>query len=531
MAQIVILSDVVSYGELGAGRYIGPYVIASQLEDHGFSTVVLDFFTAKANFFEYLENFIESSTLIVGISSTFLSPSAYFKTGRGRHNSFDSYNSGFLWKDTDQEWLEWSAELKELLRRKAPKAKIVIGGVKAAKFLKRPDLARDVDYFALGAGDSSIVQAASALRDGKEPEIKEIAGLKVFSQMVLKHQMNACPVTTFQKKWAIQQGEALPIEISRGCIFNCKYCYYERKSSLRKSVDILIQEITRNYELFGTNSYSFTDDCFNDSREKVETICGALLKLPFKIDFTTYARVDVGVKFPHTADLMVEAGASSLHWGLESFHPEAARRAGKGTPPEKVKEFLLWFKKQHGHRCFSFGSFITGLPYEPESSVHETIDWLLAHDPLHAVGFGPLTIAPYTESLDQTVVDFADYSRHPEKYGFSRIGGIDDWEHEWMTYKKAAELANFANQQWLSKKESGVFSFTWQYYHLRSLGYTNEDLLGRFQKTELKASLTAEVIGRHKAFIEQYWADLARLNPRDGQVNADHFANHDRISR
>ena len=82
-----------------------------------------------------------------------------------------------------------------------------------------------------------------------------------------------------------------------------------------------------------------------------------------------------------------------------------------------------------------------------------------------------------------------------------------------MTYQKAAELANFANNQWLSKKESGVFSFVWQYYHLRSLGYTNEDLLGRFQKTEFKTSLTEEVIQRHKRFMENYWADLTALNP------------------
>lgn len=276
----------------------------------------------------------------------------------------------------------------------------------------------------------------------------------------------------------------------------------------------MIEEFQRNYDLFGTTSYSFTDDCFNDSREKVETICGAILKLPFKIDFTSYARVDVAVKFPDTADLMVEAGASSLFWGLESFHPEAAKKAGKGTPPDRVKEFLVAFKKKHGQKCFGSGSFITGLPGEPESSVLDTLDWLTHHDPLHAVAFSPLLLSPYFESLDKTVVDFADYARNPSQYGFTHVGSTStEWAHQLMNFKQADELADFCANRWLATKGAGLFNSPWQYYHFRSLGYSKEDLFSRFLDNTLKFELANEVAGRNSEFLKKYWTDLTRHNP------------------
>ncbi len=278
MAQVVILSELVSYGELGAGRYMAPYVLASQLEANGFSTVVVDFFTKKENFFEYLSHFIDQSTLLVGISTTFLSPFCrFFDVKASRQVAFNNYQSGFLWANSEEEWLNWLHSLRSLLSQKAPRAKIVVGGTKATKFLAKPELSKGIDYLALGAGDASLVNATRAIFNGTEPVTKLLYGVPTLAEAVLKNQMSHCPTTIYQPKWAIQERESLPIEISRGCIFNCKFCYYERKNSVRKNVSVLMEEFQRNYDLFGTTSYSFTDDCFNDSREKVETICGAIL--------------------------------------------------------------------------------------------------------------------------------------------------------------------------------------------------------------------------------------------------------------
>lgn len=45
----------------------------------------------------------------------------------------------------------------------------------------------------------------------------------------------------------------------------------------------------------------------------------------------------------------------------------------------------------------------------------------MENDVLDFLTFGPLGIMPYTENFDNVVLGYADYSRNPAKYGFTKI--------------------------------------------------------------------------------------------------------------
>ncbi|CAN5708004.1 hypothetical protein BH10BDE1_BH10BDE1_02940 [soil metagenome] len=489
---------------------MGPYSVASQLQAEGLEVVVLDYFTKKSDFFEYLSNFIGDETVAVGISSTFLSPHR-----RGvRGDNFivaeqAQYFSETLFCEDDFQLKKWFSKLKELLSAKAPKGRIFLGGTKAPSAISNAAVFADVDYVCVGAGDYSFRDAVVALSKGEEPDHFVKSGVRILSGLSTKVRTQLCPEAHMNSNFGIQMNEALPIEISRGCVFNCKFCHYEKKESIRKDPVILKNEMIRNYERFGTTTYYFTDDCFNDHRQKVDTYCEMFLSLPFKIEWVAYARVDVAVKFPETARLMVESGARGLFWGLESFNEEVARKAGKGTPTDKVKSFLLDFYKDYRGRCMSAGSFIVGLPGEDEASIRSTMSWLAENDALDMIYVGPLMIAPYAANLDKLVIDYADYSRNPEKHGFKTIRFSPDyWEHEQMNSDQANVLSKEFYRSWSEIKKVGPVVSVWRYPHLRTLGFTPDEIFGQLKLNDDSERFGEMAESRFEHFLEDYFQSL-----------------------
>lgn len=457
--------------------------MAHELEKIGVHTVVIDRFYSLSDFFNLFEQVLDDSFVGVGISTTFFTPQEaldeFDRFASRRRRSSAYYDHGIIHKDEDIR-KQWFVQLKKIMSQRSPRAKLFVGGAKASFFTnqKYKDL-DEVDYVVMGAVDLVFPSVVMDLINQREPAHRQIGNKKVIDTMSHYLQPKACPKHVWLPHWGVQFQESLPIEIGRGCAFNCKFCNYDKKENTRKAIGDLRDEFIENYERFGTQFYHFVDDCFNDHPQKVETVCEMILSLPFKIEWITYARFDVAVKFPHTADLMVRAGGRGFHWGVESLTPEVARRAGKGTPSEKIKEFILDFAKKYKGLCYNTGSFISGLPGETEDSWAQQIEWLMTTENFDFLQMGPLGIAPYKHEFDGTVVDYADYSRNPQKYGFSEISEDRTyWRHETMDSIRALQLAEEATQKWAEKfkHRKGISTDIWIYPFLRSVGYSEAEV-------------------------------------------------------
>lgn len=510
--DVVLLSDVILWGEVGNSRYAGPYAIASSLRQEGYRVAIVDYFTrftSPRDFFEYLESFLSENLKVVGISSTFLAPAFETLSGRAHRSvGLERFYSGELFASTEDELIVWLATLQALLAKRAPKAKVVLGGVKAQFAALRPRAYEKFDYVVLGPGDRAIVDIVRAIENETEPVQKEIRGRLVVDNHV-DVENKICPVMRLLPEDSLSRGEAMPLEIARGCIFNCKFCHYEKKQSIKKPLDLLRDEMLRNFENFGTSTYLLSDDCFNDHPSKVETTCEMFLKLPFKIEWTAYARVDVAVAYPHTVDLMVQSGAKGLFWGIESFDADVARRAGKGTPPDKVKKFLIEFKDKYRGQCLSEGSFIIGLPGESKDSLQRTMDWLLDTDAFDLVTFGPLGLMPFNANLDKVVVDYAEYSRNPEKFGFQKVSFSPNyWEHEQMNSIEAVEIASSMVSEWKAHKKPGLLRTIWFYPHLKTLGFTADEVESICNDQDRIAHWKNEVASRFMQHVDKYHSRL-----------------------
>lgn len=519
MGRVIFVSDNSSFSKIGGQRYIGPYAIAFALESAGHETVVIDYVSHLENSLDYIKKFITPDTLAIGISSTFMTPTFT----RSEWHSFNSltiqlerYSSSPLLFREMAKCTSWLNELQGALKSVSPKGKVLLGGAKTQFLLnfQQAELS-GIDYFIWGAADGFIAQVINEIEAGTEPKHLVINGHKVIDTQNHYKIKKDCPPFRWQDHWAIQPGEALPIEVARGCIFNCKYCHYEKKESFRKEIEKLKQELIDNYERFGTTQYHFCDDCFNDNRSKVEAVCGLLIDLPFKIEWISYGRFDVAVRFPQTVDLMVKSGARGIHWGVETLTGPVALKAGKGTPSEKVKEFLLNFHSTYGDKCLSHGSFIMGLPGETPETQIETIDWVVSNPALDFITVGPLKIFPYKNSFDGHAMDFSDYSRSPEKFGFKRISfDPPDWEHDTMNREQALGFAEVFNKKWRESgpRRRGAINTLWNYPHLRSLGYSQTQVHELYFDISKSSDYFRDASSRFKQRLDQYFQDLLTKN-------------------
>lgn len=494
--NIVIFSDV--NGVLGFGRYAGAYKVATELRLAGYSTQVIEFL-ADINLKDIEDisaKYIDRETLFIGFSTTLLIKKTRIASISRLDRSEQNRYSGHLPQDED-----FVIEMFSILKRRNPKVKIVIGGGRSS-FTNLPG----VDYWVWGLADSSAVALANHLKNGslliKRPgRTGEVISFRDY------------PYKDFNKSKIIWEpnddlfvGEHLPIEIDRGCIFKCAFCahpLHKKKGQYVKSPQVLKDELLYNYNHFGTTGYMFCDDTYNDSLEKVLTLYRMFNQLPFKIEWSGYARVDVIHSAPEQRDLLLESGLKAVLIGLETFHPGAAKEIGKGLHPDKLKEALYYLRETWKGKVVTTGSFIVGLPGEPEDSIWETVEWLQRDDcPLDDAIFSPLNIRAPNDDPDAPLSKIA---LNPGNYGYTITGpklgtGVStdgpQWKNEYMDKAHAEKLTRMIEESLLQKQPIANWAV---YSRLRNLGYRHSELISKRSKdTEFvkEANLRKEAIKR-----------------------------------
>lgn len=260
--------------------------------------------------------------------------------------------------------------------------------------MQSPEIRKLFDYFVLGQAEKFIVAMVKEIAEGREPRHGEHRGAKYFHSSQYEDQLDSRDMKSmvWREEDFVAQNESLPIELAKGCLYNCKFCHYEKSSSIRKDSESLRAELIRNWETFGTTVYQICDDCLNDTRDRLEAVCAVFLSLPFQIEWVSFARVDVACRFPETLDLMVKAGARGLFWGIETFNHAVGKKIGKGSDPERVKAMLLRLKRDYGDQVISHGSFIFGLPGESEESIRSSVQWIIEENAFDIVVYQPLIL-------------------------------------------------------------------------------------------------------------------------------------------
>jgi radical SAM superfamily enzyme YgiQ (UPF0313 family) len=435
-------------------KAIGAYQIAHWVRQHGYTAQVIDHLDRwNANtIVSMTEHFIGTETVAIGLSATFM-----FTT-----EEIVSYN------ELDARWIKDSTrptvgefiEAFKILKARYPKIKFILGG--ATSRLDRYRYSTLFDIKLSGFAEEKIIDTLAKLK----------------TSGIHKSPPAIFDITTASHRWhpddVIQPGEALPIELGRGCIFKCKFCSYrltgKAKGSYLRSMDCIKDEILDNYEKFGTTRYFLLDDTFNEDIDKITAWYKMSQQLPFKIETTAYVRADLVWSAPETAYILQEGGLIGTFIGVESFHPKASMAVGKGWMGKHGKEWLPHLKNNLWKDQMSITmGFIIGLPHEPEDSMYESQKWLIDNQ-INNWRFRTLEINLNSNDHDNV----SEFEKDITKYGYSFP--CPDNPNKWKTDIMDKNYADKIQYNMIESSRPYTRHSSWDLPAMLSLGYDRTDV-------------------------------------------------------
>jgi hypothetical protein len=405
-------------------RSLGPYRITSELKKHGYNAIVIDYtqYMTTEEIINAISKVLTPETLWIGYSSTF------FYLMRNGSNNIINDNLTKMYQTNSYDRI---SEIWNYVRTNS-NAKIVFGGAYALLAHADPQ----VDYYIAGYGDVSSLALTNYLA-GKTTELvsSEIViegktSILIDSGKYPEPQMDQLQTFWHDDNVNLIPGEAVPLEFARGCIFKCKFCSYpllgKKKGTYIRDMEEVRDEVVKLWETRGTDTYYITDDTFNDDNDKMEAFHKLFTSLPFKPKFTCFLRLDLIDRFPHQADLLLEAGLVGNFFGIESFNHKSARAIGKGLHPDRVKERLKWVRNKWQGKVNTGVGLIIGLPYDDDKYFQELWDYIHSDEyPVQHTSFNALHITDKSKGVNLYGSEFA---MNPEIYGykFNERG----WYHE-----------------------------------------------------------------------------------------------------
>ncbi|MBN1297919.1 cobalamin-dependent protein [bacterium] len=286
-----------------------------------------------------------------------------------------------------------------------PDIVIVYGGVQATLFPE--DQLRDgvVDVVVIGEGEEPTRKLLSALENNRDwndvPGIafKDAEGQIVFTpRPPLIHNLDDLPfpalhlfpMQAYHSSAQLRGSRTLHLFTSRGCPFNCSYCSGDLifgKSFRFRSADKVIADIRQMIKQFQIDGLQFYDETFTVNRNRVLTLCNAMITNGITIPWACFTRVDlVDEELLRT---MKQAGCYQIFFGVETGVERLLKLIRKGTTLDQArKAFAL---------CRTIGietvaSFMLTLPTETVEDTEQSIRFGLELDPDYVYW---LTFVPY----------------------------------------------------------------------------------------------------------------------------------------
>jgi radical SAM superfamily enzyme YgiQ (UPF0313 family) len=429
--------DVVLFTGYSEGlvKTFGAYKCAHELRLAGYCTLVVDHshHFDESELTKILNLAVGDNTLFIGFSNTFMSADY-----EGHIRSRKSWQ-GFLPQGAKTE-----TNFRQYLNKINPNTKIVLGGCRTFFNLYNPN----IDYAIIGYADLSIVNLANHLRHA-EPLKKARRNLNKIT-VIDDPVADGFDFPNSDMIWTdddvVIKGENLPIEISRGCIFSCKFCNYrlngKKNLDYLKNYQTIREELIRNYENYNITTYRFLDDTFNDTEEKLDVMVDIVKSLPFRPKFWAYIRLDLLAKHPRTIQKLVDIGVEYMFFGIETLNQKAGRVIGKAYNPQEQIATINQIKKDHP-QVHLHGSFICGLPEESIESVKHTMDMIYQRQiDLDTVFYWPLNLTKQDRLVWQSA-----FNLDMQKYGYKEMPGTENddleqiiWFNNHMNYPEAKKL-------------------------------------------------------------------------------------------
>lgn len=279
---------------------------------------------------------------------------------------------------------------KKILSLIPKKAKVVVGGphvnLDPESVLSLPE----VDYIVLGEGEETFLELIKGIIEKSNISNIKGIGLKENNSQKLNpprsfiENLDLLPFPDYSlvnlDKYSTflsygytfrRQGVLLT---SRGCPFNCHYCFnfYGRKFRKRSAKNVF-EEMEYLYNTKNIKDFFIVDDTFNIDRQRCIELFNMIINSNMKpnLYFTSGLRGDLMDK--EFIDLMVEAGTIWVTFGVETVTPRVQKVANRFADLAKLKEAIVYCcEKDIMVGVF----FMVGFPTETKEEAMQTLNFV-----------------------------------------------------------------------------------------------------------------------------------------------------------
>jgi radical SAM superfamily enzyme YgiQ (UPF0313 family) len=417
-------------------RPMGAHQIAHHLSNFGYRVKVIDFSSLMTTkqLLAVTERYITKDTVAIGASNTF-------------------WNSDSASVCDEPQWL---MKARNIIEIKYPNLIWVLGGSRTAfarnryEWLKFNGFAEDVMLKFLDEKSS---------KNQSRP---------LFDIQSLDHR--------YLDDLHIRSDEVLGIELSRGCQFKCTFCRYpligKKKNTYIRDYDLVERELLENYQRYGTTRYYIMDDTVNESEEKIVNLAEIASRLPFKLEWVGYLRLDLIASKPHTAQLLQDSGLRNAFFGIESFSSVASKMVGKGWNGNKAKDYLLELRDIWKNDTVWQLAFITGLTGETSQELDETQQWCIDNK-MHSWFWNPLSI-----SKNPNLVWKSYFDQNYSEFGYSFPTNDPNY---WVNDMWNSETATIKAKQLTDDMQQYNKLGPWASGEVASVGYQFDDFMHKYK--------------------------------------------------
>lgn len=319
--------------------------------------------------------------------------------------------------------IDLTAEVCRFIKESDPSIITIIGGPHATALPFDVAQHRYVDYVVVGDGELPLVQILAQKTPGQhrtisqnrsvsekviQGEEQDITGLPMPAHDLLDY--------THYKFTDPQRGQLKTASImsSRGCPFNCVFCFHNKNMRYR-TIQAFISEIEYLYREKDVRYFYVYDDTFFVNKSRVLEIAERIKALQISdAHFQCLTRANLVV--PELLEVLREANFVRVSMGIETGSTEILKAINKGvTKEDYVNACQILLKQGMETR----GSFIIGHPYETHQTVQETISFAQELELLHA-NFNIMTPYPGTQIYDMALKGRGLY--------FENVEDATDWK-------------------------------------------------------------------------------------------------------
>jgi anaerobic magnesium-protoporphyrin IX monomethyl ester cyclase len=291
-------------------------------------------------------------------------------------------------------------KIQKILRRRNPKARIVIGGAYPSSL---PDKCiRDgFDYVIAGEGEEAMLQLITNIN---KKGISRVINASYIQKMDIIPLPARHLIDIKSFAYDIGDGCGTTLITSRGCPFTCSFCSKEvwQSGTRFHSTDYVISELEHIISNYDFKHFLFLDDTITIRKKRLLELCSHMERLNIK--WRCYARTTT------TREMLIamkRAGCIEIGVGIESGSQKILDIVDKNETVEQNSAFVE-LCKEVGILANVF--IMIGLPGETYETVEETRRWMERVRP-HKFGFNifmPYAGTPVYKNPDKYDIQIFD---------------------------------------------------------------------------------------------------------------------------